>query len=78
MSSLLPQAEGKITIKPLELPPTQSPDIIISGDDNTLVHLFIVICCILGMAWMSLMAWRLLKKFRYESNVLRALFPCAP
>ncbi len=78
MSSLLPHAEAKITIKPLELPPTQSPDIIISGDDNTLVHSIVVICCVLQMAWISLWAWKLLKKFRYWSNVLRALFPCAP
>ena len=78
MSSLLPQAEAKITIRPLELPPMQSPDIIISGDDNTLVHSIVVICCVLGMAWISLWTWKLLKKFRYRSNVLRALFPCAP
>ncbi len=78
MSSLLPQAEAKITIRPLELPPLQSPDIIISGDDNTLVHSIVVICCVLGMAWISLWTWKLLKKFCYRSNVLRALFPCAP
>ncbi len=78
MSSLLPHAEAKITIKPLELPPTQSPDIIISGDNNTLVHSIVVICCVLGMAWISLWAWKLLKKFRYQSNVLGVLFPCAP
>ncbi len=78
MSSFMPQAEAKITIRPLEMPPTQSPDIIISGDDNTLVHSIVVICCVLGMAWISLWVWKLLKKFRYRSNVLRALFPCAP
>ncbi len=78
MSSLMPQAETKITIRPLEMPPTQSPDIIISGDDNTLVHSIVVICCVLGIAWIALWVWKLLKKFRYRSNVLRALFPCAP
>ncbi len=78
MSSLLPHAEAKITIKPLDLPLTQSPDIIINGDNNTLVHSIVVICCVLGMAWISSWAWKLLKKFRYRSNVLRALFPCAP
>ena len=78
MSSLLPQAEAKITIRPLELPPTQLPDIIISGDDNALVHSIVVICCVLGIIWIALWVWRLLKKFRYRSNVLRALFPCAP
>ena len=78
MSSLLPHAEAKITIRPLELPPTQSPDIIISGDDNALVHSIVVICCVLGIIWIALWVWRLLKKFCYRSNVLRALFPCAP
>ncbi len=78
MSSLWPQAEAKITSRPLELPPMQLPDIIISVDDNTLVHSIVVICCVLGIAWISLWVWKLLKKFHYRSNVLRALFPCAP
>ncbi len=78
MSSVLPQAKAKITIRPLELPPMQSPDIIISGDDNTLVHSIVVICCVLGIIGIALWVWRLLKKFRYRSNDLRALFPCAP
>ncbi len=37
-----------------------------------------MICCVLGITWISLWVWKLLKKFRYRSNVLRALFPCAP